>query len=855
MENNRITFIGSSNINSSRASQPGECSTVVNLTQLNSSLRPIASYGMAGGMTGTTRKIVFIHTHNNKQHLISVDNTSVYHEADIDNNYTSGINQLLASLEDCPTDFNAIGNTLVVTTASKVLFFIYRNNCYTALGDKPPMPIIRFREKHIDNRGYVTETAEFPGRLEKLSEENYEFITNHILGPLYKVRDEIHEQNGFFEPVAIRYALRLFDGRHILPSPPVVVNFYNYQQLLEERLLVFYYKSSANKTTLLSDTILWGIMGIEYIAEEVNLGNWGDIVTGIDIFISKEISLIEDRPINDGIYYDMHGDKIEYGYKYHIPLFKEASIEMNTLNDTLFYHLATIKIDEIVPHEPTLIKHDIRPNNIIYRPLMEVDTSTFDQIGAMHTFVYNNRLHLANVKRSLFTGYHPAVFCASYDNNNNDASIHIRTHIALGNEGAKVVDTYMDVPFFSGTLSPLISYPNSNATSMDITIIYNGYYYHKSITLKSIDNENRASYIHPQIKCIDINEWEKRVATDDDINNLPSSSYSTPIEQRNLMLVSQINNPFSFPNELAYYISGGSINGIATTTAALSQGQFGEFPLYVFTSEGIWSMQVGTEDICYTRCTPINNERTKEQGLIVPTQSAIIYRSGNNISVISGAESSVLLPLTEISTINFNEQKSKLLPQLSPAGKDHTPILEYLDENAVAIYNHSKDELILCNNRFPYCWILHLPSRHLYRWEQAVRGIVSSGNTILFQGQNNIIYNLNNEITSIKDVCLITKPIQLLPDAYTRLRQVIWRMHSSQGVLSLCILASHEPDGTYRPIYRATYEGYINGHLPLRIFSAPYKYFRIALSGSVSPDFTIDCADLAYDIVGNNKLR
>ena len=61
----------------------------------------------------------------------------------------------------------------------------------------------------------------------------------------------------------------------------------------------------------------------------------------------------------------------------------------------------------------------------------------------------------------------------------------------------------------------------------------------------------------------------------------------------NKLRVSQINNRFVFPQEFTYILSGGEITDLAAATAALSQGQYGEFPLYVFTTEGICGFAAG----------------------------------------------------------------------------------------------------------------------------------------------------------------------------------------------------------------------------------------------------------------------
>ena len=854
MKNNRIIFIGTSGNSAPREAKPGECSLTVNLERHNSTLRPVASHNFAGSIANSSRKICYIHSCGGEQHLISIDDTTIYHEGNIVNGTWVSINKQLYSLGEAMQDIKSLGNTLIITSKQYVTYIAYRSEGYKILDHKPPMPTIRFREKVIESSGYITPQLEFEGRKEELSEQDYEFYLNHIMGPLYKYRDQTHQQYAFFEPVLVRYALRLFDGNHILPSPPILVNLHNYSRLLQDYHLTFLYKEETNKTTLQAETMQWGVMGIEYIADNINLDEWSDIVTGIDIFVSKELSLIEDRPIDEHSYYNAGNNTSEYVYKYKFPLQKSAHIEQQALNETLFYHLATLNIEDVTPQKPTLIEHEINPGEIIYQPRLEVDTTSLSTIGARHAFVYNNRLHLADITQRHYPGYPPSMFCCSDDGGGN-ALVYMRTKITQPNGGIEETTALLTVPNFNMLLSPLISYPDANAFAMEIGIRFNGYDYKKRIALTAVDNEDRASYIGSDALYINVNDWLKEKVTSESTNNLPTATSSFVSIQRNRMIVSHSCNPFCFPNEFSYYISNGTINGIATTNATLSQGQYGEFPLYVFTSEGIWSMQVGSGDICYTRCTPLNNEYTGEQSFILPTEHAVIYLSGNKISLISGSQCKVLLSLTETPAIHFNDSLASLLPALSTAGRDNTPIINYVKENTTATYNHKKDELILCNSNYPYCWVIHLASGHLYRWEQSIQSVVGSGDTLLAQSSNRMIYNLNDEIDSFGNIALVTQPLQLLPDTYTRLRQVVWRMQASHCNLTIAILAAHEPDGTYKVIHRSNYEGRIMGHLPLRIFAAPYKFFRLTLSGTVSHDTTIDCVDLAYDITLNNKLR
>lgn len=79
-----------------------------------------------------------------------------------------------------------------------------------------------------------------------------------------------------------------------------------------------------------------------------------------------------------------------------------------------------------------------------------------------------------------------------------------------------------------------------------------------------------------------------------------------PIKVSNRIQVSETNNPLVNPFERSYRIGSLSNEIIAINSAAIemSDAKFGEFPLYVFTTEGIYAMQSGTESL-YSAVIPI----------------------------------------------------------------------------------------------------------------------------------------------------------------------------------------------------------------------------------------------------------
>ena len=859
MKKQRITFTGSYDNNSVRNSKPGETIHTVNLRKTNNSLQPCDMQMPITMLADNMRTLRYIHNCNGVQNIITTKAMQVFHEATIENNTTTTVNEVISTLDSIPADINAIGNTLIITSAHEVLYLLHTDGHYKLLGTQPPMPIIRFKSKTVDHTTYTAEKVVYDGRVTAFKEEHYNTITNIVLGYVNKMTDEIHQANAFVMPVVVRYALRMYDGSHIMTSAPVIVYSSNYQYNVENPFRVYLeYLITAQKTTQNRFNIGFYHTAIAYTIDSINLDDWSDIITAIDIFVSREIPIIEDRPIDDGTYSHLNhweGEGDQFCYIFHYPFYEWKDIENSAMNETLFYPLHEIDVRSASTGEEVVIDNKFTYEELMHQEPLVVDTSSLRSIGAKKSYVYNNRLHLADISRKYYEGYPITLFSTSSNFAASDAVAYIRTDIRLPDGTTNHTISFAKIPHFNYTLSPLLSYPDSNARSMLVVIRHEGYEYSRSFDLLPVANENRASYVNEKILDFNVTLWDKTVIDQNNVNRFPYESSSFYTEQRNTMIVSELNNPFFFPSELSYNISNGIITGIASATTAISQGQYGLFPLYVFTNEGIWCMHVGTGNVCYERTTPISNIQVRTDSPIIATEQAIIFLANKELYIISGSECKVLLPLSEIPTTEFNNYIGLVMENATNAAKDNTPLFNYIAGVTSAIYRQDEKEIVLCNRNFTYCIAYNIITRHLYRWERGFLSIVGNNSVVLAQYQNGLIYNIYEKGNAVTNIALTTKPITICDDTFVRLRQVVWRMQASIFYGTIMVTASHEPDFKNSVIHKAMFNGTIDGHLPINVMAAPYKYYRLILTAEVSPDFVLDGVDIAYDVVENNKLR
>jgi hypothetical protein len=103
------------------------------------------------------------------------------------------------------------------------------------------------------------------------------------------------------------------------------------------------------------------------------------------------------------------------------------------------------------------------------------------------------------------------------------------------------------------------------------------------------------------------------------------------------LLTSEVNNPWVFKASGYNCIGNGRILGLSTTTTALSEGQFGQYPLLVFSEDGIWALSLDGTGL-YTSIRPMSREVCNNPKSITQTDGAVFFVSKKGLMVITGSQ-------------------------------------------------------------------------------------------------------------------------------------------------------------------------------------------------------------------------
>ena len=321
----------------------------------------------------------------------------------------------------------------------------------------------------------------------------------------------------------------------------------------------------------------------------------------------------------------------------------------------------------------------------------------------------------------------------------------------------------------------------------------------------------------------------------------------------NKIYTSEVENPFSFPVEGINTIGDGEIIGLASATQALSQGQFGDFPLYAFTSEGIWALSVNDKGTYYSSrslsrdvCTHTSSITQTDTGVMFISSKGLMYLYGSRTSCLSEKLSFSHFDVTKLPYID--EFVSSVMGITIPL--DTTPFLAYLKE-ANIIYDYLNSHAIIYNKNYTYSYIYSFIYKTWGYIEGRIDYAVNSYPSPQFVCREKLMTTGDKyaEI-DLSSGLIITRPFSLNSDFYKTITQLYVRGSiplSKDGNINMVLYGSR--DGINYCVVNSGMD-YIR-----QSYGTGYKYFVLCLGFNLIPSNAISCIDIDYREKQNNRLR
>ena len=188
----------------------------------------------------------------------------------------------------------------------------------------------------------------------------------------------------------------------------------------------------------------------------------------------------------------------------------------------------------------------------------------------------------------------------------------------------------------------------------------------------------------------------------------------------NAINVSEPYNPFVFPVNYSYSF-GGEIRDIATSYLPISSTQIGQYPVTVFTTSGIYSLEQGSGNTLYSNIIPISPYVITDKAL--PTPHGTVFGASNNLYVLAGREAvCISAPLSGKRDLDIRESDSYVSLCESPVGNFmYADYLSGIDFDKlhpeILLYDQMNDEVIITSSRSDvnYSYVFNFNTRSYHK--------------------------------------------------------------------------------------------------------------------------------------------
>ena len=908
-----VIFKGLTNSPSDYDCQDGELATCLNLINEDGALHPIHQPVVAEPnitLPNNSCSIMYVHnvTHANKNHshyIVNCTNSSPYSWY-----WTE------KGGDGTPHELN-LGNFKVnsVTAIGNIICFVGDKNILYAFWNKDSYNI--FNKNAFNYTFSVTNTSgievdaiaqlgdDFQGCFwtPSFGSQDYNNLifegtkpngTKTIWNAIDSMINKAMSENGntYFKYLVFGVvALRLYDGTYSNISNLFVLcpkdNINN----------SFYY--NADKETIKNTEYYKFVRASGYIHRhqinvQLDLTGIEDFVQGVDVFLTKGTDFLL---LDKG--YDTASTETVNNLKK-----RKGTITFERLKKSALYR----EFDNLTfYHSIYITKEDLGKNiDLLNVQGTEESLSLADMgrtsIGSSCAIAYNNRLHLANIQNYINDIFSPNPIYKFQLNSSGTSFPVEKINTILGN--------YMDVPL---TDEGWYDYGKMNSDTAEVIAIIDNKYYYKATVQYPLnpifvvpfqDAKSVKLYIKHKGKLTDeigfrnINLHQSETfgmsyyifnaengifsfmqkyelsnnggvltrRQGDTFTSTSSKFYEeasqkcdsdgAKIEQlSSIIKVSEAENPLVFPAKNSVQVGSSVISALAANTRPISEGQFGEAPLYAFTDEGVWVLMLGEEGT-YVARQPANREICSNPNGILQIDDAVLYTTNRGIMMQQGRNSICITDQLYGCPFNFMEMKyAKQIIATNETESGEISYIRFKDylKSADMIYDYYDNRIIVFNPNQAYAYVYSLKSKMWGTMKNVFNKRVNIYPESYATNKEGKILNVYvEEPYSNTPYFLCSRPLTISDkEVYKTIFTCIARGYFRKGTNGKCAVVLYGSNNLFDwYLIKTSINEYLRG-----IAGSPYKYFRVALIGNLATNESISGLSAEFQERIQNKLR
>lgn len=693
------------------------------------------------------------------------------------------------------------GNSVYIMTDAGAyrIDFDADSNKWIDMGIMPQFPAIKITATNATE--FSTATAQFslsgnyPHWQGSLNKSDQQLLTATLINAYSSLQNEALTAGFYIQPIMARY--HLFDANEnlLFSSSPILISSPSGFQCVKQISLTTNDFATINSSTLHATGFQ---IGIE--TEALNNSPWANVIANV---------VIETTPILDPINRSA-----------------EAQCRLNSTSTTsgeikAFMPGTSIALVATTVPQEQLITNAINSFSSIATPLIQIPQPFLN--GITKTGITPQPSSGKAITNS------PVQFTAHTSAQSGDVVLwgniaYLRPHApSIGNIATTVNNSsgfwraFVSVKFHNSddiivwhgegengcpsTLSPLIVYPQSDASEITIGISYGNKIVRNTFPLIPLAGSNYSYYLHSSLSPFTI--------TDESQAFIIPTQHSSLITKWGKIAIAHTSQPLLLT--ASQQIGEGEIKAITPAVRSSSSWDFARTHAYTFTTAGIFATSVNANRSKISTHIIDNRKVSSSQSVAFANDAVYAIASGNLISV-SGAKASTLRHNTPITSLAW----------------------------------HNASHLLLCATNHDYMFLFD-PAHKL------ISTCFSPSNSCLYNyPESPLLYN-NVSLHVIKNPSSITNikwshTITIL-NPHQRISLASFMISASQfnGTISLRCHGGAGDKNSY-PITTLNINGAINAPIPMRIIAPPRPYITIEIAGNSSSDFELRSIQLLFNI-------
>jgi hypothetical protein len=608
--------------------------------------------------------------------------------------------------------YTTLNNQIVISDKTAIKEYVYQFNGYKYefVSDGLQLPISSTFDTEFTNKQYVLNVyadseeeyiASLQSHVNKFKIENKE-LCEGIFMYAFTVTLNDGTETGMFNltPVTTEYTESPSKAGSFIQNKSKYIGAYKNPIETRFKFNNFYQKVTVN---------------VEPIAEEIR-DKYDKQISNVNLYVSRPITRM---PFNEDVKLIVRNSNWDENWIESDIGFNSVMTYESNIESQLLYRQKTWPFKEFC-------------NGVIYTlefggdkqttgATMEVSQSSIERAGKM--FTYNNRIHFYDTNVRLIPQFCHLCNPTSPNAVNADAYVYLHTenkdNILLFSDIK--IDTIPDAVFPDKKVinfPEMVVFPDSRAYKMAFII-------------------NDASVVGATSRAFVINMspspaynyayyFSENGTTMVDESVILQAEIGDTYSETNAINVTASGQPIIFPIELSYRFAG-NITGLSVMTDDISNAQVGQYPLSVFTDNGVYALAQGDGAVLYSNIIPVTGDTCLNES-IIPTKNGVVYIANDALYLLRGKNAQKMSLLLEGEPDTYIQNNDSFLKCCSNSFYNALPFLSVVDfrdyiKDATLSWVANTNELIVSNKAYTYSYVYDFIGNSWYKVTGTFEGI------------------------------------------------------------------------------------------------------------------------------------